>query len=227
MNNVEKNKRLIDDLKNLPKVDAPSDFESQLWRKINSSGKEEIESFWDKLFSPGKLFPGAIAVATAIIIFFIIDTSPEELEDPLNLEPRVREDLIILDEYSKPEAIVNQKLEEKKETKSERMKKDMPVEQPQAQTMESAEGRSLSKSQSDLSTELEKEIAQVPAAESLKTEQSQTLGGTVSPAPVSVSSNEIKKDNLNFMQINLSVKERQEVEQLKQRMQATERAKSE
>lgn len=227
MNNEEKNNKLLEDLRNLPKVNAPSDFESKLWRKINSSEQEEKANFWDRVFSPGKLFPGAIAVAAAIIIFFIIDTSPEEMEDPLNLEPRVREDLIVMDEYSKPEVIVNQEIEERSETKSERFKKDIAVEPPQVQTMESTEGHSLSKTQSELSDGVEEEIAQAPPAESLKTEQSQVSGVSVNPAQVSAASNEIKKDNLNFMQINLSAKERQQVEQLKQRLHTTEKAKSE
>jgi len=95
MNNEEINKKLLDDLKNLPKVDAPKNFETELWRKINSSEKEIKESIWDKIFSPGKIAPAAVAVVSAVIIFFVVDVNSEEMEDPLNIEPRLREDLIV------------------------------------------------------------------------------------------------------------------------------------
>lgn len=227
MNSEEKNKKLISDLKNLPKIDAPSDFESKLWKEINLSVKQKKESFWDRVLSPAKLFPGIITVSTAIVIFFIVETSPEEMEDPLNQAPRIREDLIIIDEYSKPETIINQKTKEKTEENSGRIKKDIPLEQPQAQSVESFEGRNLSKSQSEILDEERKEVVQLSGAESLRTEESQLTEGAIYPAPVTEVSNEIKKDNLNFMQINLSAKERQQVEMLKQRIQTIEKPKSE
>lgn len=228
MNNEEKNKKLIDDLKNLPKVNAPSDFDSQLWRKINSSEKKEKENFWDRLFSPGKLFPGAIAVTTAVLIFFIINAGSEEFEDPLNIEPRIREDLIVLDQYSDQALTESDKPLETPEGKSETKKKEIHTEELKDQPIQLDESREKPVLQNNLNKGVETEIsAESPAAESLKIEQSQVAGKSLSPAPVSASSNEIKKDNLNFMQINLSVKERQQVEQLKQRIQATEKAKSE
>ena len=46
MNEEEKTyKKLLDDLKNLPKVDAPKNFETELLRKINSSELEKKRKF--------------------------------------------------------------------------------------------------------------------------------------------------------------------------------------
>ncbi|HMN23481.1 MAG TPA: hypothetical protein PKE38_03220, partial [Ignavibacteriaceae bacterium] len=94
MNNEEKiNKKILDDLKNLPKVEAPKNFETELLRKINSSELEKKENFWDRLLSPAKLAPAAVAIVSAAIIFFVIDINPVEMEDPLNIAPRLREDI--------------------------------------------------------------------------------------------------------------------------------------
>ena len=74
MNDEEKKyKRLIDDLKNLPKVDAPKNFETELLRKINSSEEIKKVSFWEKLLSPARLAPAALAIVSAVIIFFVVD----------------------------------------------------------------------------------------------------------------------------------------------------------
>ncbi|MBK7500923.1 MAG: hypothetical protein IPI19_18055 [Ignavibacteriales bacterium] len=98
MNEEEKTyKKLLDDLKNLPKVDAPKNFETELLRKINSSELEKKESFWDRILTPGKLAPAAVALASAAIIFFVVDINSEEMEDPLNIAPRLREDLVIIE----------------------------------------------------------------------------------------------------------------------------------
>ncbi|MBP9582948.1 MAG: hypothetical protein KBE38_12380, partial [Ignavibacterium sp.] len=89
MNNEEKiNKKILEDLKNLPKIEAPKNFETELLRKINSSELEKKENFWDRLLSPAKLAPAAVAIVSAAIIFFVIDINPVEMEDPLNIAPR-------------------------------------------------------------------------------------------------------------------------------------------
>ena len=97
MNDEEKKyKRLIDDLKNLPKVEAPKYFETELLRKIDSSEEVKKVSFWEKLLSPARLAPAALAIVSSIIIFFIVDVNSEVMEDPLNIAPKLREDVAVL-----------------------------------------------------------------------------------------------------------------------------------
>jgi hypothetical protein len=224
---MKNNNKLIDDLKNLPKVAAPPNFEANLWRKINSSNENTKIGLWEKLLSPGKLFPGAVAVATAVLIFFVFDLSSESVEDPLNLEPRLREDLIVLDQFDEKDLVITEKPEETSGRKNEAKKNDIVTEPPQVQSMESDESREKSTLGKEKSQISEMEIADSQIPDSFKTEQGTVLGSAINPAPVTATSNEISKDNLNFMKINLSAKERQQVEQLKQRIQATEKAKSE
>jgi len=228
MNNEEINKKLLDDLKNLPKVDAPKNFETELWRKINSSEKEIKESIWDKIFSPGKIAPAAVAVVSAVIIFFVVDVNSEEMEDPLNIEPRLREDLIVYE--------MNDDISVQNEIKTEIKKKD-DESIIKSTTRESNQNKISSEIKSEeikdeSRKELDKKITddELSAAE-LKLDTnassgSRTLGGTVSPAVITTNSSEINKSNLNFMQRNLTVEEKVEVQQLKMKVETQKSAKT-
>ncbi|MFO7447420.1 MAG: hypothetical protein R6W90_13705 [Ignavibacteriaceae bacterium] len=83
-------------LKQLRKVDAPPHFEADLMRRINSGKLDTKErvNFWDKFLSPARLVPSAAVALIAVIMLFVVNTSPVDQDDPLSLNPRVREDLI-------------------------------------------------------------------------------------------------------------------------------------
>jgi len=86
-------KQAIDVLKQLPKVNAPLNFESSLMRRINSENYEERkESFWDILLTPSRLIPTAAMAALAVILLFVVNTSQVQQADPLSLAPRIRDD---------------------------------------------------------------------------------------------------------------------------------------
>ncbi|RPI60828.1 MAG: hypothetical protein EHM44_09740 [Ignavibacteriales bacterium] len=230
MNEEEKTyKKLLDDLKNLPKVDAPKNFETELLRKINSSELEKKESFWDRILTPGKLAPAAVALASAAIIFFVVDINSEEMEDPLNIAPRLREDLVII------ESIEEIPVEQLK--KSDRVKEEpgilneglVETEETETQVLPNAvyEERSEMKSKGvdkSLSDEL---ISSKLESDSFKSDDSRSLGGSAVPSPVTTSAAEISKDNLNFMQRNLSTEEKKEVQQLKMKVQTEKSSKTE
>jgi hypothetical protein len=230
MNEEEKTyKKLLDDLKNLPKVDAPKNFETELLRKINSSELEKKESFWDRILTPGKLAPAAVALASAAIIFFVVDINSEEMEDPLNIAPRLREDLVII------ESIEEIPVEQLK--KSDRVKEEpgilneglVETEETETQVLPNAvyEERSEMKSKGvdkSLSDEL---ISGKLESDSFKSEETRSLGGSAVPSPVTTSASEISKDNLNFMQRNLSTEEKKEVQQLKMKVQTEKSSKTE
>lgn len=88
-------KQAVDTLKQLPKVNAPLNFEADLMRRINQNRFEEKykESFWDILLTPARLIPSAALAAAAVIMFFMLNTAPADQPDPLAAEPRVREDV--------------------------------------------------------------------------------------------------------------------------------------
>jgi hypothetical protein len=230
MNEEEKTyKKLLDDLKNLPKVDAPKNFETELVRKINSSKLEKKESFWDRILTPGKLAPAAVALASAAIIFFVVDINSEEMEDPLNIAPRLREDLVIIesieeipveqlkksDRVKEEPGILNEGLAETKESETQVL--------PNAVYEERSEMKSKGVDKS-LADEL---ISGKLESDSFKSDDSRSLGGSAVPSPVTTSASEISKDNLNFMQRNLSTEEKKEVQQLKMKVQTEKSSKTE
>lgn len=213
--------KLIDDLKKLPKINAPQNFETDLWRKINSSERNKKESFWSKIFTPRKLVPAAVVLASAVIIFFLVDVKSGETENPLNLQPGIKEDLIII---NKPEEKAVVPLKESKESKVENRKfeEERTTVMPKSAVMDKK--IMLNEGVSEIK---DNAITGGSEAESMKTQQRTSVMGlssTDSAKKTSVS--ELKKDSLNFMQINPSIKEKKEIEQLNQNKKGTEKAKS-
>jgi hypothetical protein len=230
MNEEEKTyKKLLDDLKNLPRIDAPKNFETELLRKINSSRPEIKQSFWDRLFSIGKLAPAAVAIVSAAIIFFVVDINSEVMEDPLNIAPRLREDIIVvqsIDEVPIEPLKKSEKIKEKsKETNSGLIEKKEVEEELQKNEplLEKSNLRSKSIEQS-IKDDL---VFDKSDSDSFGAEETRSLGGNIVPAPVTSGVSEISKDNnLNFMQRNLSSEEKIEVQQLKKQVQAEKSSKT-
>ncbi|MDH3267278.1 MAG: hypothetical protein OEM46_00345 [Ignavibacteria bacterium] len=122
-NDEKKYEDVIKALNSLQEVKAPANFEADLQRRINSEkfSKEEKKGFWENIFLPSKLIPSLGLVAAAVVIFFIVDTNPEEMDNPFLIEPRVREDVFVIAEYEELE----QKQEEFSKQKS--LKKNEPI----------------------------------------------------------------------------------------------------
>jgi hypothetical protein len=88
-------KNVIDALKGLQGVKAPKNFEADLMRRINSEKFEEKrQSFWEKMFLPSRLVPSAGLAVAAVLLLFVININSDEVENPLLMEPKVREDMI-------------------------------------------------------------------------------------------------------------------------------------
>jgi hypothetical protein len=86
-------------LKDLRKIDAPSNFEIELLRKINVGNQRNEKKLWfDKLFSP-QLIPSTALAVTTVIILLLISPKTNEIEDPLQTDPPLRESTVVdLDE---------------------------------------------------------------------------------------------------------------------------------
>lgn len=259
MNEEDKTyKKLLDDLKNLPKVDAPKNFETELLRKINSSEPEKKESFWDKLLSPGKLAPAAVALASAAIIFFVVDVNSEEMEDPLNIAPRLREDLVVVESFEEipvapfkksesvkqeskdlNEGIIDKKevevrskpnedLDETSEMKSKGIERSIADElvskKSESDNFKSDQLGTLSGSAAPSATNLASEISK---ADSFEREMKRERNEIENLPAVQSSSDQINKNNYNFMQRNLSSEEKKEVQQLKMKVQSEKSSKTE
>ena len=224
MNDEEKTyKKLIDDLKNLPQIEAPKNFESGLWKKINSSEESKQISFWEKLLSPARFAPAALAIVSALIIFFVIDVNSEVMEDPLNIAPRLREDLVVLETSKDVPVEMKKNLVRQKEKSELRSKEMLPKNENIPQALTSGEGDDV-RLESEIKAEEQFFTDELKAGRSdsdhYKSDDARSLGGNVPPSPVTSSANEISKDNVNFMQRNLSSEEKMEVQQLKLKVQA-------
>ena len=259
MNEEEKtHKKLLDDLKNLPRIDAPKNFETELLRKINSSEPEKKESFWDKLLSPGKLAPAAVAIASAAIIFFVVDINSGEMEDPLNIAPRLREDVVVIESIEEiPDAPLKKSARIKEESKplNEGMIETKEIE-TQARPKVGLEEQSDIKSKGVEQSITDELVSQKSESDNFKSEEPRTLGGSAAPSASTIASeisevdsferemkrerdeihnlpvlrsnsDNVNKDNINFMQRNLSTEEKKEVQELKMKVQAEKSEKTE
>ncbi len=92
-----KYKDIIESLKGLQKVNAPKNFETELQRKINSQIVEKKKPLWKNFFIPSRLVPSAALAISAVVLFFIL-TNNNDLEDPMLMEPKMREDFISTDD---------------------------------------------------------------------------------------------------------------------------------
>jgi hypothetical protein len=82
--NDTKHKEVIDLLQNLPKVEAPENFEYNLRVKIDNGEFDTAEEpAKPKIFTSRTLFPSAAAIVTALILIFVFYN---DSETPLNPE---------------------------------------------------------------------------------------------------------------------------------------------
>ena len=100
--NDEKYKDVTSSLKGLQKVNAPTNFEANLMRRINSPEPEKKESFLERFLVPSRLIPATALAVSAVILLFVFNTNSNN-EDPLLTNPRVRTDIISLDDISRVE----------------------------------------------------------------------------------------------------------------------------
>lgn len=199
------NKKLLDDLKNLPKVSAPNNFEEELWKKIYNPEIKK-ESFWQKLFSTNKLIPTAATAVAIVIIFFLVRSNSSEYEDPFMIEPPLREDIITV---SNDDAGVSGMIEQKQKIEQQEWKLDKST-------------------RNNLKKELTSQETDSSVEDNLR-ESTQT------PEALSKSTNvindemqyEIDKEELNFLKRNLTEQEKQEILELKRKIKASDTPKAE
>ena len=90
-------------LKELPKIDAPSNFETELSGRIKQGEQEkEKQSWFDKIFLP-KLIPSAALVLTAVIIILLLQPQVDETGKHIQVSPQLYEEKIETKSESKEE----------------------------------------------------------------------------------------------------------------------------
>jgi len=209
---------VIKTLNQLHEVKAPAEFEAELMRKINSEKYKEKkeQSIWSKFFIPSRLVPSAGLAAAAIIVLFVVTLNPEEIEDPLIMEPRVREDIIEVVDYDESKL----GREDKKDVNEAPLEKRTTMTESTV-TEEEKSGR---RKEGDVLEESFADDKMIADIDSVPTET--IILGTTEPTAVSTEGETematglaISKEKLNFRQIQLSEEEQQVVDQLREKVQ--------
>jgi hypothetical protein len=194
-------------LKGLPGVNAPKNFETMLMSRIKAGKTEAPLSLWERIFLPSRLIPSAALAVTAVIILFVMNINSDEIENPLLVEPRVREDIYantrdisFEDKYSSP---VPKTLEKNKanEIKKEEKSKSLFFDEIESD----AEKSLITEDTNIIELDIEELLSKRNKA-----------GFSMESSVMAVSF--IDKKGLNFKQINLNEEERIALNQLKERM---------
>lgn len=233
-NDEKKYQDIIKALKGLKEVNAPENFEADLQRRINSEkfSKEKRKGFWENIFVPARLIPSLGLVAVAVVIFFVVDTNSEEMDNPFLIEPRVREDIFAITDYEelekKQDELSKQKSLKKEEPAVEKRKTESQLKSSEDKMIS---GREKSGEVEGLADEKDMTRDQGIVAGAFSAVDSTTTMITESPQPTvpaessaeMVTGQAITKEELNFRQVQLSTEELKVVNELKMQVQSLEK----
>jgi len=234
-NDEKKYGEVIKALKGLQDVKAPANFEADLQRRINSEkfSKEEKKSFWKNIFLPSRLIPSLGLVAVSVIIFFVVDTSSEEVDNPFLIEPRIREDVFVVADYRKlernTEELSKEKSSKKEEPAVEQKRDDIQLKTSDDKTITDGEKSGEVEGFADEKDAVRNESIVAGAnkvVDSIATINTESPEPTV-PAEVgteAVIGQTISKEELNFRQIQLTEEEQKTVNELKLQVQSLEKS---
>ncbi len=238
-NDENKYKKITTTLGELQKVSAPPNFEANLMRKIKSGEIEKKERGLGKLFLPNRLIPSLGLIAVAILIFFVVDVNSEKMENPLLMDPRVREDIVAVSDDSGmneiQEEIEKQNAADEKKAVEEPMVKKKDERRDQSLQKETS-GRVMEMQDADKMTGGERmeglsktqnrpmEFATVDSVSSKVSKDSVILPTKPMSNLTALSSGKIDstKQEFNFRQIQLNEAEQNVVNQLKIKAQSQE-----
>lgn len=214
INDKKKYSSLIKTLKSLQQVKAPPNFESDLKRKLNEDknvekSKRSIKDF----FIPSRLIPSFGLAAAVVVVFLLVNTSSEEPDNPLMIEPKVREDIISVegnDLLKLPDG-------ERSIVKDDANEKDIADKENNELKREGMSGDNLTET---------KIIAESESfmPESILTDRDEvaTSDEYSSPAATGLA---IRKSGLNFRQIKPTEAEQEEILKLKKKIQKHNKTK--
>ncbi|MBE0570878.1 MAG: hypothetical protein IH618_04970 [Ignavibacteriaceae bacterium] len=233
-NDEKKYQDVINALKGLQEVKTPANFEADLNRRINQEkfSKKEKKTFWENIFLPSRLIPSLGLVVVAVVMFFVVDTNSEEMDNPFLIEPRVREDVFAVADYEELEKKQDE-LSKQKSLKKERPTIDQRTNEGQLKSSEDklvagrekGEGVEILTDEKDMERHQDMLVDKLAATESSATTVTESPQPTV-PAETSsglVTGQSITKEELNFRQVQLSEKEQKVVNELKNQVQSVER----
>ncbi len=209
MNDDEKKyNEVIKTLKGLQKLKAPPNFEADLKRKLNAekSVKEEKRKI-KRFFTPSRLIPSFGLAAAAIVIFLMVNTNSEEADNPFLMEPKIREDVVLVSD--KNESVIP---EDNLNEKSDLVEKDIFADKKNSGIRSE---KLLKERSSDNDLLAGREFS--PSESTLTAETEITTTDEVS-APLATGI-AIRKSGLNFRQVYHTKEEKKKILELKKKFQ--------
>ncbi|MGB5895592.1 MAG: hypothetical protein WBG58_15555 [Ignavibacteriaceae bacterium] len=205
---------LIKTLNSLQQVKAPPNFESDLKRRLNveNYAKEE-KSTIRRFFAPSRLVPSFGLAAAAMVIFLMVNTNSEEADNPFLMEPRVREDMILIsdtDDLNIPKSNLK-KESEVTEEKVVADKKDKGMRRDNFDEERSPD-ESLIAGRNELA------VSETTMIDEMESAPREDISVDEFTRPVATGL-AIEKSGLNFRQVNPTKKEQEEILELKKKVQ--------
>ncbi|NWF90046.1 MAG: hypothetical protein HXY50_11375 [Ignavibacteriaceae bacterium] len=144
LNDENLNKKISDLLKDLPKINAPVNFETKLVERITIANQlAGKKSFMEKIFSP-HLIPSATLAATAVIIFLLLQPQFEQKSKYILIPHEVQEIESRSIEHQlgieAPEMQVEKKQEERSQINQRSSEKESPINNVTEEALPSIDG---------------------------------------------------------------------------------------
>jgi len=216
-NEDKKYDELIGTLKNLQKVKAHPGFEADLKRRLNQEKYETSEDQSKKRFwVPSRLVPAFGLAVAAMVVFLLIDLNSVESNDPFLIEPRVRKDVISVSTRDLNEVPTTQVPENNEKSKPE--ERILPDKKDQEQRLEKKSG-------GDNGRNLITESEVTPPESTLSNEEETSDEDDLSTELAAGLA--IRKSGLNFRQIKQTKQEKEEILELKKKVQIKGKIKTE
>ena len=205
---------LIKTLKGLQQVKAPPNFEADLKRRLNAEkyAKEEKRTI-KRFFAPSRLVPSFGLAAAVIVTFLMVNTNSEEADNPFLMEPKIREDIILIsdtDELNIPKSSLSKESEIidgdiVADKKDKGMRRENFLEEKSSDENLIAGRNELAVSETTMISEMESAPTEDISADEFTRPVATGLA--------------IEKSGLNFRQVNPTQKEQEEILELKKKVQ--------
>ena len=205
---------LIKTLKGLQQVKAPPNFEADLKRRLNAEkyAKEEKRTI-KRFFAPSRLVPSFGLAAAVIVMFLMVNTNSEETDNPFLMEPKIREDIILIsdtDELNIPKSSLSKESEIidgdiVADKKDKGMRRENFLEEKSSDENLIAGRNELAVSETTMISEMESAPTEDISADEFTRPVATGLA--------------IEKSGLNFRQVNPTQKEQEEILELKKKVQ--------
>ncbi len=205
---------LIKTLKGLQQVKAPPNFEADLKRRLNAEKYAKVEKRTIKrFFAPSRLVPSFGLAAAVIVMFLMVSTNSEEADNPFLMEPKIREDIILIsdtDELNIPKSSLSKESEIidgdiVADKKDKGMRRENFLEEKSSDENLIAGRNELAVSETTMISEMESAPTEDISADEFTRPVATGLA--------------IEKSGLNFRQVNPTQKEQEEILELKKKVQ--------